>query len=67
MKTKTNMPSGSRPSPEGTRMLFAGGTVSPMMDDKMATKKPDGRQAKMRVETKPKKARADYNEVVGFC
>ena len=30
--TKTNiMRSGSRPSPEWTRLLFAGGTVSPMM------------------------------------
>ena len=32
-KTKGSiyMRSGSRPSPDGTRLLFAGGTVSPMM------------------------------------
>ena len=30
-ETKANMRSGSRPSPEGTRLLFAGGTVSPTM------------------------------------
>ena len=29
-------------------------------------KRPDGRQAKMRSETKPKKTRVDHNEVVGF-
>ena len=45
------MCSGSRPSREGTRFVFAGGTVSltmypadgPQKDDK---KKPDGREAK---------------------
>ena len=30
-ETKTNMRSGSKPSPEGARLLFAGGTVIPMM------------------------------------
>ena len=30
-ETKTNTRSGSRPRPEGTRLLFASGTVSPMM------------------------------------
>ena len=70
-KWKTNMRSRRRPSPEGTRSLFAGRTVSPTMcpadrrqkDDK---KRPAGRQARTRVETKPKKTKADRNEVVGF-
>ena len=30
-EAKTNMRSGRRRSPEGTRLLFAGGTVSPTM------------------------------------
>ena len=32
-------------------------------DDK---KRPDGRQAKMRAETKPKQTKVERNEVVGF-
>ena len=28
---KTSMRSGSRPSPEGTKLVFAGGAVSPVM------------------------------------
>ena len=66
-----NMRSGRRPIPEGTRLVFAGGTASPMMcpsdeqkdDEKGQT---DDKQAKMRAETKPKKTRIDCNEVVGF-
>ena len=69
-ETKTNIRSGSRPSPEGTRLLFADGTVSPMMcpadEQQKDDERPDGGQAKMRAETKPKKTRADHNEVVGF-
>ena len=68
---KTNMRSGSRPCPEETRLLVAGGTVSPMMypddgQEKDDKKRPDGRQAKMRAETKPKQTKVERNEVVGF-
>ena len=69
---QTYMRSGSRPSPEGTRLLFAGGTVSPMMctadgqqKDSGRQKRPDGRQAKMRGETNAKKT-IDRHEAVGF-
>ena len=37
----------------------------PLMN-RRTRKRPDGVQAKMRAETKPKKTRADHNEVVGF-
>ena len=64
------MRSGSRPSPDGTRLLFAGDTVSPMMCPADGQQKNDkkGRTntAKMRAETKPKKTRVHRNEVVGF-
>ena len=64
-----NMRSGSRPSPKGTRLLFAGGTVSPMM------RPADGQQKDDKIvqtEDKPrlgqrqsrKKQRVDRNEVV---
>ena len=53
------MRSGSRPSPEGTRLLFAGDTVSPMMcpadGQQKNDKKGQTNTAKMRAETKPKK------------
>ena len=65
------MRSGSRPSLQGKRLLFAGGSVSPMMcpadgQQKDGKKMPDRGQAKMRAETKPKKTGVDRNEVVGF-
>ena len=72
MKQKqTCMRSGSRPSPEGTRLLFAGDTVSPMMcpadGQQKNDKKGQTNTAKMRAETKPKKKRrVDRKEVVGF-
>ena len=69
MKQQKNMRSGSRPSPKGTRLLFAGGTVSPMM------RPADGQQKDDKIvqtEDKPrlgqrqsrKKQRVDRNEVV---
>ena len=65
------MRSRSRPSPEGTRSLLASRSVSPTMcpGDKTTEgrqKRPAGRQAKMRVETKPNKTRVDRNEMVAF-
>ena len=60
----------SRSSPEGTRLLFAGDTVSPMMCPADGQQKNDQKRktktAKMRAETKQKKTRVDRNEVVGF-
>ena len=40
--------------------------VSSLWTTKGRRKNPDGGQAKMRAETKPKKTREDRNEVVGF-
>ena len=67
---KIYMRSGSRPSPEGTRLLFAGGTVSPMMcpadgqqkDDKKGQTEDKPRWGRRQ----PKKTRVDRNEVVVF-
>ena len=60
------MRSGSRPSPEGTRLLLAGDTVSPMMCPADGQQKNDEKgqtnTAKMRAETKPKETRVDRNE-----
>ena len=68
------MRSGSRPRPEGTRLLFAGGTVSPIMcpaesdeqhkDDK---KGPTEYKATRDREKEPKRTTVDRNEVAGFC
>ena len=54
------MRSGNRPSPEGTRLLFAGGTVSPvmcvqLMDNRRTTKKARRRTSQDEAETKQKK------------
>ena len=64
------MRSWSRPSSEGTRLLFAGGTVSPMMcpadgqqkDDKKARR----RTSQAEGGDKAEKTRVGRNEVVGF-
>ena len=52
------MRSGSRPSPEGTRLLFAGDTVSPMMcpagGQQKNDKKGQTNTAKVRAETAEK-------------
>ena len=73
MKQKqTCMHSGSRPSPEGTRLLFAGDKVSPTMCPADGQQKNDKNgqtnTAKMRAEIKPEKTRlrVDRNEVVAF-
>ena len=70
---RTYMLSGTRPSPEGTRLLllFAGGAVSPMMcpadghqkDDKKS--ETEERQGKKRAEAEPKQT-VDRNEVAGL-
>ena len=59
MKQKqTCMRSGSRPSPEGTRLLFAGDTVGRMMCPADGQQKNDRKghtnTAKMRAKTRPK-------------
>ena len=70
IQEQTCMRSRSRPSPEGTRLLLAGDTVSPMMcpadGQQKNDKKGQTNTAKMRAEIKPKKTRIDHNEVVGF-
>ena len=64
------MRSGSRPSPEGTSLLFAGGTVSPMMmcpadgqqkDDKKGQTEDKPRRGRDKAE----KTRVNRIEVVG--
>ena len=50
-ETKANMRSGSRPSLEGTRLLFAAGTVSPMMCPADGQQKDD---KKCQTEDKPR-------------
>ena len=70
MKQKqTCMRSGSRPSLEGARFLFAGDTVSPMMcpadGQRNNDEKGQTNTAGMRAETMPKKTRVDRNEVGG--
>ena len=71
MKQKlTCMRSGSRPSPEGTRLLFAGDTVSPIMcpadeQQKNDKKRPD-EYSQDEGRDKAEKTRLDRNEVVGF-
>ena len=51
-------------------MLFAGGTVTPMTcpadGQQKNDKKDQTNTANMGAETKPKEARVDRNEVVGF-
>ena len=68
--TKTTMHTGSRPSREGTRMVFAGGTVSPMMCPSQGQQKDD---KKARRETRQEEGRdkeptqnVGRNKVVGF-
>ena len=53
------MHSGSRPSPEGTMLLFAGCTVSPMMCQADEQKKDD---KKGQTEDKPKWGRRQSRE-----
>ena len=65
------MRSGNRPSPEGTRLLFAGGTVSPvtcvqLMDNRRTTKKARRRTSQAEGGDKAEKTRVGRNEVVGF-
>ena len=61
---------GNRPSPEGTRLLFAGDTVSPIMcpadeQQKNGKKRPD-EYSQDEGRDKAEKTRLDRNEVVGF-
>ena len=64
------MRSESRPSPEGTRLLFVGETVSPMMCPTDGQQKNDRKgqanSAEVWAETKPKKTRVGRNVVVSF-
>ena len=64
------MRSGSRPSRGGTRLLFAGDTVSHIMcpahGQQEDDKKKQTNTAKMKTDTKPKETRLDRNDVVGF-
>ena len=55
MKSESNMHSGRRPSPEGTKLVFVG-TIIPMIravdgPTKARHERPDGRQDKKRAET----------------
>ena len=72
-ETKTNiMRSGSRPSPEGTRLLFAGGTVSPIYDvscwwtTEGRRKRPDGGQAQDEGRDKAEKNKSRQQRGGGF-